>query len=285
MRIWISGASGLIGGALFKALSNEGHELLRISHRESKSAKSIDELIQSPPEGAPDLLINLSGRSIAKAAWTDEEKKRLIESRTGTVEKLSRVLKHYPNGATNVIQVSACGYYGDAVLEKKEAAAQGEGFLAEMAARWEASAEAAFADQKLFVLRLGMVVSPDAPAWKKLCLPYRLHSGAIPAKSPSTWVALTAMQNLVQSVRQIAYKEMSPGVYNLVSETLSWKDLDRALKKHFGFQLGLRPPAWTLAALLGAERAEALIHHSQNINNDKLKNHLRLTSVKEMLSQ
>src|SRR6476620_557128 len=87
MKILITGASGLIGQALQKSLSAEGHEMLLASRKEPQNAGEIKWDVEhgfadpSKLEGV-DVVVHLAGENVSGGLrWTDETKKAIRESR------------------------------------------------------------------------------------------------------------------------------------------------------------------------------------------------------------
>ncbi|HLR06186.1 MAG TPA: NAD-dependent epimerase/dehydratase family protein, partial [Pyrinomonadaceae bacterium] len=84
-RIVIAGASGLVGSALVPKLNAEGAEATRLV----RSAPASGEIEWHPDRGsidAPalegfDAVINLAGDGIANGRWTEEKKRRILDSR------------------------------------------------------------------------------------------------------------------------------------------------------------------------------------------------------------
>lgn len=81
MKILVAGSSGLIGTALVRRLSEDGHEVLRLVRRPSASAEeaqwdpaagSIDAVALEGVEAA----VHLGGASIAGKRWNAAYKRR-----------------------------------------------------------------------------------------------------------------------------------------------------------------------------------------------------------------
>jgi uncharacterized protein len=151
MRILITGASGLIGTALQKALEAEGYELLLASRSEPKDSRHIKWTVE---EGFRDedldrlegleAFIHLAGENVAGLRWTDEKKQAIRDSRvlgTRTVIDAFSKLKQKPKV---FLAGSATGFYGhrgDEVLT--ESSPSGDNFLAGVCREWEAESRRA----------------------------------------------------------------------------------------------------------------------------------------------
>ena len=93
MKLLITGATGLIGTALQKALREKGHALLLASRKEPKDESYIqwdaDNGFAQPErlEGV-DAVIHLAGESVSGLRWTDEKKKAIRDSRVDEATEL-----------------------------------------------------------------------------------------------------------------------------------------------------------------------------------------------------
>jgi uncharacterized protein (TIGR01777 family) len=118
-----------------------------------------------------DAVVNLAGEPV-DTRWTPERKLALRRSRVGTTEDLVRaVRRRHPAGRPQVlINASAVGYYGDRGDEElDEAAAPGEGFLAELCQEWEAALEPLEdTSVRTVALRIGVVLGEGGAALEKL---------------------------------------------------------------------------------------------------------------------
>src|SRR5688572_17872581 len=84
MRVAVTGSSGLIGTALVARLQQEGHEVVRIVRsgsgggvRWDPEAGTIDAAGLAGVEG----VVHLAGEGIGEKRWSDEQKRRIRDSR------------------------------------------------------------------------------------------------------------------------------------------------------------------------------------------------------------
>jgi uncharacterized protein len=140
MKILITGASGLIGTSLQRALRADGHDLLRTTRDVAREPDEVEWDAESgftslePLEGV-DAIIHLAGESIAALRWTDEKKKAIRDSRVKGTRSVVDAIAKLKSRPKVFIAASAIGYYGergDEILT--EAAGAGEGFLPEVCA-------------------------------------------------------------------------------------------------------------------------------------------------------
>ena len=97
MRLLISGASGLVGGALVPHLRARGHDVVRLVRR---APRGPDEAEWNPDAGTldpahlegVDAVVNLAGENIADKRWTAARKAALKNSRILSTRTLGRAV-------------------------------------------------------------------------------------------------------------------------------------------------------------------------------------------------
>jgi uncharacterized protein len=189
MKVIVSGGTGFIGSVLMQTLAQRGHEVLvlsrsggeNLSHRnvrvvqwDGRSAGAWTSVI----EGA-DAIINLAGESIGGGRWTKQRKHLLMKSRYEPTRALIAAISGATSKPSVLINASAVGYYGPHKDEEiTESKSSGSGFLAELAAGWEA--EAAKAEEhgiRVVRLRTGVVLGKRAEALRRMVLPLKFFLG------------------------------------------------------------------------------------------------------------
>jgi uncharacterized protein len=164
MRVAIGGATGLLGTALSRRLTRNGHEVVRLIRGtpQSSDQRRWDPdagRIASPGLDDVDAVVNLAGTPIAGARWTTERKAAIRRSRVTTT--LTIVTSLSPDGrCQRVLNGSAIGFYGNTgaeVVDEKTAA--GRGFLARVTQDWEAAA--AHSPVSTATLRTGHVLARE----------------------------------------------------------------------------------------------------------------------------
>ena len=185
-RVLVTGGTGFIGEALVAQLLDAGHNVtiwardpLRAAYLFDGRARSIRSLNALDPAEVFNSVINLAGAPVAGPRWSAQRQQQLLASRIGTTQALADWLTKAKHKPTVWIQASAIGYYGvrDASETLTEESTKGQGFMAELCARWEATARSAVtSDMRQVVLRLGVVFGPGG-ALAPLLMPYRLGFG------------------------------------------------------------------------------------------------------------
>ena len=224
MRILISGASGLMGGALTQALRENGHAVARLVRpggraeqgdvRWDPGAASIDIAAMEGVEA----VVHLSGASIAGGRWTALRKAELRSSRVDTTRVLVDALAHLHQRPCVFVCASAIGYYGDRGDEVLvESCACGTDFLALLARDWEAQAmRAEHAGIRTVRLRFGVILTSQGGALPKMLAPLRWGVGGR-LGSGRQWMSWVVLQDAVAVALSAISDERYSGAINLVA--------------------------------------------------------------------
>lgn len=272
MRIVVAGGTGFIGRALCHTLVQAGHEVVVLTRDASRAGDRVPQGVQiaqwSPlqPEGleqvlaGADAVVNLSGESVGARRWTPEFKQRLIDSRVQSTRTLVQALRLAQPPPRVLINASAVGIYGDRGEEElTESSPPGTGFLAELAIRWEQSAdEAREMGVRVVKLRIGIVLGEGGGALERMLMPFRFFVGG-PFGSGQQWfpwihlddVAGIALHALTHDEVQGAVNVVSPGGVRL-------KEFCRALGRVMGRPSWLSVPGFVLRVVAG-ELGESLL--------------------------
>jgi uncharacterized protein len=126
-----------------------------------------------------DAVIHLAGHSIGTKRWTDDEKRRIRDSRVDGTRLLAGALASLERKPGVLLSGSAVGYYGDAGdVEVDETGPAGEGFLAGVVEQWEEAASAApEAGIRTAFLRTGVVLTSEGGALAKQLPIFRFGVG------------------------------------------------------------------------------------------------------------
>ena len=267
MKVAISGASGLIGGALARGLSADGAEVVRLVRREAGSADEIgwdplashDGLDPAALTGV-DAVVHLSGAPIASGRWTRARKARLRASRIESTRTLAAAMAAAQAGPRVLLCGSAIGYYGDTADQiTDETAPSGAGFLAELVSDWEAATDpATAAGVRVAHLRSGVVLAADGGMLGRLLLPFRLGLGAKIGSGSQyfSWIAIT---DEVRAIRFLLGDDDASGPFNLTApEPVTNAEFTRALARAMGRPAVLGLPSVALRAALGEVASELL---------------------------
>lgn len=285
--IVIAGASGVVGRHLVAALgqgdaSQGGPSVTVLTRRlegghadwvtpvlwRPDAARAGDEealsRLTSALEGAA-ALVNLAGSPLDEGRLGPAHVDRMVESRVDSTTTLVTALQRCRQAPAVLIQASSSGYYGQRGEEAlDEDAGAGRGFvLAPVAEAWEAAAAPAAARTRLCVMRMGVVLARDAPAWRKLLLPIRLGAGGR-FGSGRQWFPWIHVDDLVGAVRFLIEHDGCDGTFNAVApEAVRQAELGRAAARRLRRPFWLPAPAWALRLALGRLADGALLQSAR----------------------
>ncbi|MBW2292604.1 MAG: TIGR01777 family oxidoreductase [Deltaproteobacteria bacterium] len=188
MRVFITGATGLLGRALCGELVRRGDEVVALSRKQQPAREDSARWVVGDPasegpwcseiDGA-DAVVHLAGESIAGGRWTRARKASLVASRVESTRLISREISNCASPPEVLICASATGYYGARGEQQlAEDAAPGDDFLAGLCRDWEAAAQEAASDAvRVVCLRFAVVLSAQGGALEKMLPPFRLGLG------------------------------------------------------------------------------------------------------------
>jgi uncharacterized protein len=277
MRVLISGASGLIGRALTRALAADGHQpvaLVRRPAHEGEVQWNPAEPLDSTKLAGCDAVVHLAGKNIA-GYWTEKFKQEVRDTRvlgTQTLAKAAAESYRRTGLPTVFISASAIGYYGNRGDELlTEASPPGQGFLPEVSLQWEAATNPA-RDAGVCVvnLRIGVVLARDGGALRSMLLPFRLGLGGRigSGKQYWSWVSLGDVVGIILFALQ---NDSLRGPVNVVSpEPARNAEFVRALGEVLHRPTMFPLPAFAVRMLMG-EMGEAALLGSSRVDPAKLK--------------
>lgn len=257
MRVAITGATGMIGGALATSLVADGVDVLRLTRGAhwDPAAGTVNPGVLA----GVDAVVHLAGEGIGDKRWTPEQKRRIRDSRVKGTGAVARACAE--EGVATLVSGSAIGFYGetgDRVVD--ETAAPGDDFLARLVVDWEAATHpAADAGVRVVLARTGIVQSARGGMLKKqlplfrLGLGGRLGNGAF----AMSWITL---HDEVRALRFALDDPSLRGPVNLTAPhpvtNAEWtKALGRAVRR----PAVLVVPPIALRVALGAELVDSLL--------------------------
>ena len=269
MDVAISGASGLIGGALARDLERNGHRVVRLV-RPQTSAAGGDTISWDPAEGTIDAeglegldaVVHMAGVGIGDKRWTEAQKRDILHSRTEGTSVLASALGGLQRPPSVFASGSATGFYGDGGDRKlTETSPAGEGFRAEVVRAWEAAAQPAIdAGIRTVLLRTANVLTPDGGLLPFLLAPFRLGLGARFGNGRQ-WFPWITLDDEVESIKFAIDDVRLQGPVNAVApETVTNASFAKTLGRVLHRPAPWRVPAPVLELIAGSERArEALL--------------------------
>ena len=276
MKVAVTGASGLIGGALVPFLTSKGHEVLRLVRRAPQGAAEMrwdparGEIDPGALEGV-DAVVHLSGESIAGGRWSAARKTRLRESRVATTQLLARTLASLTRRPGVLVSASAIGFYGShAERWFTESSPAADDFLGRLSVDWEGAAGPAVeAGIRVVHPRFGLVLSPAGGVLGKMLLPFRLGLGGVigPGTQYMSWIA---MDDALSALHHALVNDAVDGPVNLVTpEPVTNREFTKTLGRVLRRPTILPAPALALRLVLG-EMAEATLLASTRVRPGRL---------------
>jgi uncharacterized protein len=266
MRVVVTGATGMIGSAVVRALRGRGDAVVALSRdaargRERLGAGVAVHAWPQPTLGPPpadalagaDAVVNLLGAPVSQR-WSDDAKRDIRESRVAGTRELVRGIAALPDGERPAVLVSqsATGYYGpqdDRPLD--EDAPPGDDFLAGVVAAWEREARAAEPVARVVLTRTGVVLSPTGGALGKMLPPFKLGVGG-PVAGGRQYVPWVHLDDVVGGMLRCLDDNRLQGPVNLMAPNpVTNAELSRALGRVLRRPAVLPVPALALRVLYG----------------------------------
>lgn len=278
MKIFVSGATGLVGSELTRILRAAGHDVRRLVR--APAQPSSDDVPWNPQRGELDTralaganaVINLSGESIADGRWTSDKKRRIHESRIQSTRTLATTLAQMAEPPQVFLSASAIGYYGnrgDELLTEESPPGSGE-FLPEVCRDWEAATQPA-TDKGIRVVlaRFGVILSGKGGALKKMLLPFKLGLGGRIGNGRQfmSWIAI---DDVVGALMYCLASANLRGPVNVVSpHPVTNAEYTATLARVLARPAIFPMPAFA-ARLIFGQMADELLLTSQRVEPEKL---------------
>jgi uncharacterized protein (TIGR01777 family) len=266
VRVTLTGATGLIGARLVRALQARGDEVTVLSRDPAGAARALGATAQEwdpaagpAPAGAlagRDAVVHLAGERVDQR-WSDDARARILESRAAGTRHLVDGLRAADPRPAALVSSSAVGFYGprdDEVVDESTPA--GDGFLADVCEVWER--EAARAEElgmRVVRVRTGVVLDRSGGALARMLTPFRLGVGG-PVASGRQYIPWIHADDLVGIyLAAIDGSDWTGPVNATAPEPVTNKDFSRALGRALHRPALLPIPGAALQLLYG-EMAE-----------------------------
>ncbi|MBY8886275.1 TIGR01777 family oxidoreductase [Streptomyces sp. PTM05] len=221
MRIVVTGSAGLIGSALVRSLTADGHQVTRLVRREPTAP---DEARWDPArrEVAPgslegcDAVVNMAAAGVGDQRWTDAYKREIHDSRVNATATIAEAVAALPQPPKVLVCGTAIGFYGDTgEREVDESAPPADDFLARVCVDWEAAAApAADAGVRTVFARTGLVVAREGGAWAKLFPVFNAGIGGRMGSGRQFW-SFIALHDHIAALRHLIDTPELSGPVNL----------------------------------------------------------------------
>ncbi|HMQ34580.1 MAG TPA: TIGR01777 family oxidoreductase [Chloroflexaceae bacterium] len=207
-RIILTGATGLIGGRLFKALREGGYEVVIFSRDPAAARRKLpgaaDYVAWTPAESGPwaaaldgaHAVIHLAGAPISQGLigvrWTKAYKREIESSRVVGTRGIVAAIAAASRRPAVLVSASAIGYYGPGDdTPRDETAPPGDDFQGRLCVAWEGEAlRAEELGVRVARVRTGIVLDPNEGALGQLLIPFRLRVGGpiMPGSQYYSWI-------------------------------------------------------------------------------------------------
>jgi uncharacterized protein len=283
-KIIITGATGLIGKKLSRALNDRGDEVTVFTRNTDSANKTIPFVkslvkwnYKNPDEwknhlDGKDAIVHLAGINLFSRRWNDNFKKEIIESREISTRNLVKSLKDCNKKPQVFISASGVGYYGDGgdkILS--EDSSKGNDFLADVCNVWEH--ESRKADDygiRNVQVRTGIVLSSEDGALKQMLLPFKLFIGGS-LGSGKQWFPWIHIDDIVGIyIHAIDNKNLSGAVNSASPNIVRMKEFAKTLGKVMKRPSLFAVPEFVLRIVVG--EAAGTVVTGQRVSEDKLLN-------------
>ncbi|TMU83604.1 TIGR01777 family protein [Bacillus sp. BHET2] len=275
MKIAITGGTGFVGQALTAELLEHHHEVMILTRNPEKynnhpGVTYVKWLSDgAKPEEALEgihTFINLAGESINSGRWTDERKKRIINSRINSTQEVINIIKALEDKPACLINASAIGYYPSSTTNTytEVSTETADNFLGETVQIWEKEAQKARQlGIRVAYSRFGIILGENEGALPRIALPYKLFAGGT-VGSGKQWMSWIHIKDIARAVHFIAETDTISGPVNVTTPS-------PVIMKEFGKTLGavLGRPHWIpvppLALKVAMGEMSALVLEGQKV--------------------
>lgn len=258
-RVAVTGASGLIGRSLASFLTTGGHQVVPLVRRRAREGEVSWNFGQARVDAdrleGIDAMVHLAGEPIG-ARWTEDRRRRIIESRVIGTRFLSETLARLERPPRVLIAASAVGVYGnrgdDVLTEASSTLDAPRDFLTEVGREWEAATEPArAAGIRVVILRFGIVLSPAGGVLARMLPPFRLGLGG-PLGSGRQYMSWVAIDDILGAIHHALMTEALAGPVNATApHPVTGSDFATTLGRVLGRPARLPVPASALRLAFG----------------------------------
>ena len=266
----VTGASGLVGGALVAKLRAAGRPLRLVSRTPERLAAGAgveavvwDGIALDPRAlDAAAAVVHLAGEPIFGGLPTRARRERMWSSRIDSTKRIVEGIASLPPSRRPgaFVCASAVGFYGDRGEEElREDARPGEGFLADLCVAWEEEAQrAAELGVRTAQLRFGVVLSRAGGALPVLSRAFRLGLGGR-IGSGRQWFSWIQLEDAVALALRALDDPDFAGAFNVVAPApVRNADFTRAVASALHRPALLPAPAFAVRLALGDLAGELL---------------------------
>lgn len=274
MRVFITGATGLIGSHLVDALVKRGDypvALTRNASRIPSKWQGSVEVLEGNPrlEGKwmehlslCDAVVNLAGEPVVGQRWNARIKTEIESSRVESTSLVVQAICRSDPHPQLLITASASGYYGNQPCEKEltENHPPGEDYLAVVCRRWEAVSCLGTLEGPVrrVILRISVVLDSKGGALAKMLPPFRLGLGGPigNGKQCFPWIHIADIVGMI--LWALDNPEVRGPINACAPHAVTNREFSNALGRALGRPAFLPVPAFALKLLFGEGAAVLL---------------------------
>jgi uncharacterized protein (TIGR01777 family) len=256
MRIFVTGATGLLGSRVVATFLAFQHEVVLASRNATRATKQFNntsvKIIEADVTqqghwqtiaSECDAIVHLAGAGIVDRRWTKAYKETIRRSRIDSTKCVAEV-------ANNIlICASAIGFYGDCGNQQlTEESPAGNDFLSDLCSEWEAVARTA--KGRVVSLRFGIILDAKLGALAKMVPLFRFGLGGPIGNGKQYW-SWIAWQDACTVIFE-ALQQNWEGPINVVApEQVTCKEFVQTLGRVMNKPSLMRAPAFALRTMIG----------------------------------
>lgn len=279
-KVLVTGATGLVGRAICRALVKQEMELVVLGRREEEVFRRDWNLPckyyqwKNPAEVLPprealevDAVIHLMGEPLAGKRWNRERKKAFRSSRIDSTRNLVQSIREASAPVKVFVSASAIGIYGEGGDQSlTEESGVGDDYLASLCRDWEE--EARKAPCRSVQCRLGLVLSPKGGALAEMVPIFKKGLGG-PLANGRHWMSWIHIDDVVGAFLRALHDSNYHGPLNVVAPNpVRNREFTRTLARALNVMAVLPAPKIALKIALG-EMAQVVLA-SQKVSPVKL---------------
>lgn len=280
MRVLITGATGLVGSRITRLCHDKGIDVsyLTTSKKKLEQSEKYRGYYWNPSTGEIDAacledvgaIINLAGENVFQP-WTNKARKRILSSRTNSLDLLYKVLSENEHEVGQLVSASAIGIYPSSFqkMHTEDENNFSHTFLGEVVQKWESAADRLKELQlRVAKIRIGLVLSSEGGALPQLEKPIRFNVGTALGNGKQ-WQSWIHIEDLAQLFLH-AVENGLDGVYNGVAPNpVTNEELTKQLAKVMGKKVWLpNVPSFVLRLAMG-DMSEMVLS-SQLVSSKKI---------------
>lgn len=272
-KIIIAGGTGLIGKAVEKRLTAEGHSVFILTRSPKKpnhiAWDPIKKTIENERVVDTECVINLTGESIGEGRWTDKRKAQLLSSRVETTQFLFAVF-HREKSLKQYISASGIDAYplNDPNKTMAEDDAYGTAYLAQLVKKWEEAADLFSRVVPVCKLRISMVLAPHGGALQKMMplVKWGIASPLGTGQQMMSWIHIDDLANAFFH----AFTHQLDGAFNVSGRAVTNTTFMKTLMQVKGKKMWAPSvPAFVMKLVMGEQAT--LVLDGANVSVDKLR--------------